>query len=281
MTQNNLNIKSSHFTKSIFIDSEWSSFNSLICLQILSDETIYFYYDSKFEYLEKAVQKYQLSSHFAEFQDSSIQFIPLNSLYSELNKDQIIFKDFFNRKFPKYKNIQTNETNKRNKTNERNETILVHFFYSIRDLMYLFGEDILKNCVSARPVNSRSNYIFQKNKIEGRFEYEIEENINENTKDTKDTKAENTKATIILKDKFGWANKGGLKGLLSTLGINSRYKEECDEFKKHMEMSLTNLELATTFINYSINDVILLAEIDLKMPQFLNQVASDQLWSAY
>lgn len=262
MTKNNLNIKRSNFTKSIFIDSEWSSSNSLISLQILSDETIYFYYDSKFEYLEKAVQKYQLSSHFTEFQDSSIQFIPLNSLYSELNKDQIIFKDFFNRKFPKCKNIQTNKTNERNK---RNETILVHFFYSIRDLTYLFGEDILKNCISARPAKTaknRSNYIFQKNKIEGRFEYEIEENINENTK-----------ATIILKDKFGWANKGGLKGLVSTLGINSKYKDECNVYKACMEYSLTNLELATKFLNYSINDVVVLSEIDLKMPKFLNQVA--------
>jgi len=131
--------------------------------------------------------------------------------------------------------------------------------------MYLFGEEILTICVRARPVNFHSNYVFQKNKIEGRFDYEILEEL-------EDTK-EDIKAAVILKDKFGWANKGGLSGLISTLGINTRYKDGCDEYKENMEYSLRTFELATKFLNYSINDVVVLAKIDLKMPDFLNQVA--------
>jgi hypothetical protein len=181
---------------------------------------------------------YNVKNYFTDI--DSCLFFPIKN-YNDAGEEISIFEHFSSNFLPKNESI----------------VVKINFFYSFRDLSYLFGNTICQYCTLRFPKN-RNNFIVQKNKIDGSFEY-------------------NANIKIVLKDSYGWSSKGGFKKLCSTLGINGLYKNNCELYKASMEKYFETEEDTLKFVNYSINDIVLLEKVRQQMPVFINRITKSVL----
>jgi hypothetical protein len=274
----------------VYLDTEWASNNDLLTAQVVCDNQIYFYYNNGFPHLTKKIEEYNFFEYFKGVQYNKPIFVPFDCSnlfsYEDLFSSStlvplkgFIYKDFFSRHFgakdairvlknhsEKQNNEQINKINKQEKQEKQEKiTLNLSFFYSMRDVTYFLGDDILKYCCRNFPKKNNVDYIIQKNKIDGR--------ITRESKTILETFS--NQVTIVLKDKFGWtAGSRKFTDLCGMLAIPDRFKGNCDKYKSCMEMYLSEGFDTTGFINYSINDVLQLVDVDSKMPEMLNKIYS-------
>jgi len=121
------------------------------------------------------------------------------------------------------------------------------------------SDQLLAFCKDKYPKNYR-NYIVQKGNIDGKFVL----------------KSNDIKTNIELHDLSGYT-KGSLKDVAQLLNVPIKYKDSCNEFKSCMERNFENYENTIKFVNYSIEDCILLEGIKTNMELFMNSISENIL----
>jgi hypothetical protein len=116
--------------------------------------------------------------------------------------------------------------------------------------------------ISNFPIKNIS-YIVQKRKTYGTLKFQDLPFVNPLFKDSK--------AVISLKDLYQSANSKSLLSLIETLGIDTKYKD-CQLDKSKMENSFENEEDLTTFLHYSLNDVVILEKSLLALTELINGI---------
>lgn len=134
----------------------------------------------------------------------------------------------------------------------------LYLFYSPKDLMHALKKKFSLELVFRTKRNGR-NVLEQKRGLKGRFSSKL---------------AGGFKVNYEVKDVSGWT-KSSLLNLSRSLGIEIQEKTLLDEYKSEMELGLK--VLTDDFIRYSVNDVVLLESVVMKMVDLVNWLSLDVL----
>jgi hypothetical protein len=223
------------------IDSEWSSSDEVISLQCCVEDcegkkSIIVFLSEKFSPGDDVIK-----SHM---ENNPVRIIQHNFQGEKTPWDvlkPIIFKGMDNVKNPKENLISLD----------------LVFFYSPRDLEYLFGHSYLSSYYTQKiPKGKDPTYIIQKRSIFGRIKMYTGYGI----------------ITIRFRDLYGWST-GGLQSLMASVGIDSKTKSILDGFKSRMEIAVR--DHFTEFMTYAINDIIVLDKIVNLQVKRVNQLMLD------
>lgn len=136
----------------------------------------------------------------------------------------------------------------------------VHMFYSFQDLGFAFGwNNVIKQLKESIDKKPRGR-IEQRRSITGTLKIRSEDFI--------------TSADWKIHDLCGWTNSS-LKDLASGLGIDMTNKDSLDDLKSSMDLALiTRTEI---FLNYALDDVVVLKQIKESFVNMVNEVLKKTL----
>jgi len=214
----------------IFIDAEWSSKDELLSVQVVVQE---------------------------EKNTIGIYYLIPEKIYDILTKKNIILPQIKNVNYliiPDNSSvIQTLYTAIQPHFQSQKIWINLQFYYSIRDLMYYFGNDFILDLID-------KDVITKNNNLRGDFSQSYND----------------IQFHYSLKDRSGWV-KTGLKALNDTLGIGHTTKDLIKDYTGFMEKCLETQERFDLFVNYGIEDVVSLSQVPTRMVSFINQISTDTL----
>jgi hypothetical protein len=212
----------------IVIDSEWSSQDELLSVQANVQNIGIFYFIPEAVHHRLKQKNIEMSRRA----DVNCMIIPSGNLVYELL----------------YKSLST----LRPTLFTKNISVNLDFYFSIRDVMYFFDQEIVTSMID-------KGFITQKNNIRGSFTLPYED----------------IEVKYTLRDRSGWVRKGGLKALLNTLGVKHNTKDSLAEYKMAMEKTLENQETYDIFVEYGLEDVISLSKVPTLMVSFMNEISTD------
>lgn len=145
-------------------------------------------------------------------------------------------------------------------------TIILYFYYSVKDLLIPFGKTILYNPLidkNIKTINTKKiSKIHSRRAIKGKLIFDH----------YSETYSSVVKCVVSLQDLYG-LDSSGLKNLILSSGLSIQQKESLDDYKSHMDEAV--VKKTELFLEYAMNDaVILLKIVDAKLFSF-NSILTD------
>ena len=235
------------------IDSEFQN-EEFLTLQILgkTDEGVklFVYYNSEFtELFEKRKENYWLSFQNSFPNTPLPVFVSWDYKKENMKLEEMIFYDFLKR-------CGIVDENSEDRVLKFLKFLIqISFFYSLRDLYYLFSDVFISQFFSKG--FGKNNFLTKKNSHFGKWNLEVKK----------------CKISVLLHDFYGLCTSG-FDNLLKTLGVKNSFKSSPLN-KCCMKTEL--LEKFDVFLNYAIADVISLSQCEEKLIQNVNSIAKDVL----
>lgn len=225
----------------ISIDSEWTSTNSPICLQIFIAK-----YDAKLIVLNKDLKDINPSLYYQNVVSYGNNHTVCNGLYEfsfkKVDHSPLIFalQNYYTKKNLKYP-----------------KKVLLLFHYSVKDLIHSFGPDAMINPMLNG--NSRRNsidWVDQSRNISGQITLQ------------------GTK--FVLFDLYGFINSS-FKNCAETFGVIVESKDSMNPYKDCMENAFFNKtkSIRNLFLRYSISDAVDLYKLWSARIEKHNQMLND------
>ena len=222
------------------IDSEFQN-DEFLTLQILVKTSegvkLFLYYNSLFKGLVESRQETYFQTFEKSFPNSPFPiFVPWDYRKEIVEVEEMIFFDLMKR-------IGLVDEHHENENLVLKFLVQISFFYSLRDLYYLFSDSYIPQFFSKG--FGKSDFITKKNSHFGKWNLEVK----------------NCKISILLHDFFGLSSSG-FENLLNTLGVKNNFKSSP---LKKSSMKTELIENFEVFVNYALADVISLAECEEKL----------------
>jgi len=246
------------------IDSEFQD-DEFLTLQILvktpQGVKLFLYYNSLFTELFESRQETYLQTFEKSFPNSLFPiFVPWDYRKDTAEVEEMIFFDLMKRIGLVHENQENENLVDENEVlKDENEVlkflVQISFFYSLRDLYYLFSDSYIAQFFSKG--FGKIDYITKKNSHFGKWNLEVK----------------NSKISIVLHDFYGLSSSG-FENLLNTLGVKNNFKSSP---LKKSSMKTELIENFEVFVNYALADVISLAECEEKLLENVEYIANEVL----
>lgn len=222
----------------IYLDTEWSSQDDVLFVQVLYKSKIFVYFNPR-----RIDVKALLHHKYKDVgSDGNIRWGKGVVLIPHKLESGSVAKTFFKKHAPEVIGVEVN------------------FFYSPRDLLYFFGEEIRE--FFSKKIKIGQPFVTQQNNIKGSFPYKV---------------ADGRTIKITLFDLYGLSMKKGLKDFSKSVNVTNPMEDDGD-IKLNMsqfELNFQTLEGAEKAIKYVIADVIILRDTKKGIVKNFNNILKE------